>query len=89
MLVCCVVGQMAAMPIVYVILNFTFFVLETIVRHLLFTFVYGMPYSQSSTMQSFALHATPVLGLLQGGFRVQTDWARTRRHVLYGIRPAA
>lgn len=25
-LVCCVVGQMAAMPIVYVILNFTFFV---------------------------------------------------------------
>ena len=65
---------MAAMPIVYVILNFTFFVLETIVRHLLFTFVYGMPYSQSSTMQSFALHATPVLGLLQGGFRVQTDW---------------
>ena len=73
-LVCCVAGQMAAMPIVYVILNFTFFVLETIVRHLLFTFVYGMPYSQSSTMQSFALHATPVLGLLQGGFRVQTDW---------------
>ena len=73
-LVCCVVGQMAAMPIVYVILNFTFFVLETIVLHLLFTFVYGMPYSQSSTMQSFALHATPVLGLLQGGFRVQTDW---------------
>ena len=73
-LVCRVVGQMAAMPIVYVILNFTFFVLETIVRHLLFTFVYGMPYSQSSTMQSFALHATPVLGLLQGGFRVQTDW---------------
>lgn len=73
-LVCCVVGQMAAMPIVYVILNFTFFVLETIVRHLLFTFVYGMPYNQSSTMQSFALHATPVLGLLQGGFRVQTDW---------------
>ena len=64
-LVCCVVGQMAAMPIVYVILNFTFFVLEAIVRHLLFTFVYGMPYSQSSTMQSFALHATPVLGLLQ------------------------
>ena len=74
-LVCCVVGQMAAMPIVYVILNFTFFVLEAIVRHLLFTFVYGMPYSQSSTMQSFALHATPVLGLLQGGFRVATDWA--------------
>ena len=74
-LVCCVAGQMAAMPIVYVILNFTFFVLETIVRHLLFTFVYGMPYSQSSTMQSFALHATPVLGLLQGGFRVATDWA--------------
>lgn len=74
-LVCCVVGQMAAMPIVYVILNFTFFVLEAIVRHLLFTFVYGMPYSQSSTMQSFALHATPVLGLLQGGFRVMTDWA--------------
>ena len=74
-LVCRVVGQMAAMPIVYVILNFTFFVLEAIVRHLLFTFVYGMPYSQSSTMQSFALHATPVLGLLQGGFRVATDWA--------------
>lgn len=74
-LICCVVGQMAAMPIVYVILNFTFFVLEAIVRHLLFTFVYGMPYSQSSTMQSFALHATPVLGLLQGGFRVMTDWA--------------
>lgn len=74
-LICCVVGQMAAMPIVYVILNFTFFVLEAIVRHLLFTFVYGMPYSQSSTMQSFALHATPVLGLLQGGFRVATDWA--------------
>lgn len=74
-LVCYVVGQMAAMPIVYVILNFTFFVLEAIVRHLLFTFVYGMPYSQSSTMQSFALHATPVLGLLQGGFRVATDWA--------------
>ena len=66
---------MAAMPIIYVILNFTFFVLEAIVRHLLFTFVYGMPYSQSSTMQSFALHATPVLGLLQGGFRVATDWA--------------
>ena len=73
-LVCCVVGQMAAMPIVYVILNFTFFVLEAIVRHLLFTFVYGMPYSQSSTMQSFALRATPVLGILQGGFRVRTDW---------------
>ena len=74
-LVCCVVGQMAAMPIIYVILNFTFFVLEAIVRHLLFTFVYGMPYSQSSTMQSFALRATPVLGILQGGFfRVRTDW---------------
>ena len=74
-LVCCVSGQMAAMPIVYLILNFTFYVLETIVRQLLFTFVYGMPYSQSSTMQSFALRATPVLGLMQGGFfRVRTDW---------------
>ena len=73
-LVCCVTGQTAAMPIVYVILNFTVFVLEAIVRHLLFTFVYGMPYSQSSTMQSFALRVTPVLGILQGGFRVQTDW---------------
>ncbi len=74
-LVCCVTGQMAAMPIVYLILNFTFYVLETIVRQLLFTFVYGMPYSQSSTMQSFALRATPVLGLMQGGFfRVRTDW---------------
>ena len=73
-LVCCVVGQMAAMPIVYVILNFTVYVLELIVRQLLFTFVYGMPYSQSSTMQSFALRATPVLGILQGGFRVRTDW---------------
>lgn len=73
-LICCVTGQMAAMPIVYVILNFTFYVLELIVRQLLFTFVYGMPYSQSSTMQSFALRATPVLGLMQGGFRVQTDW---------------
>lgn len=84
-LVCCVVGQMAAMPIVYVILNFTFFVLETIVRHLLFTFVYGMPYSQSSTMQSFALHATPVLGLLQGGFRVATDLAHTTMYD--GLKP--
>ena len=73
-LICCVVGQMAAMPIVYLILNFTFYVLELIVRQLLFTFVYGMPYSQSSTMQSFALRATPVLGILQGGFfRVRTD----------------
>ena len=84
-LVCCVVGQMAAMPIVYVILNFTFFVLEAIVRHLLFTFVYGMPYSQSSTMQSFALHATPVLGLLQGGFRVATDLAHTTMYD--GLKP--
>lgn len=84
-LVCCVVGQMAAMPIVYVILNFMFFVLETIVRHLLFTFVYGMPYSQSSTMQSFALHATPVLGLLQGGFRVATDLAHTTMYD--GLKP--
>ena len=73
-LICCVTGQMAAMPIVYVILNFTFYVLEGIVRQLLFTFVYGMPYSQSSTMQTFALRATPVLGILQGGFRVRTDW---------------
>ena len=73
-LICCVTGQMAAMPIVYVILNFTFYVLEGIVRQLLFTFVYGMPYSQSSTMQSFALRASPVLGLMQGGFRVRTDW---------------
>lgn len=84
-LICCVAGQMAAMPIVYVILNFTFYVLEGVVRQLLFTFVYGMPYSQSSTMQSFALRATPVLGLLQGGFRVATDLAHTTMYD--GLKP--
>ena len=73
-LVCTVVGQMAAMPIVYVILNAAVFVLEAVVRHLMFTFVYGMPYSQTDAAQTFAEKATPLLGLLQGGFRVVTDW---------------
>lgn len=73
-LICMIVGQVAAVPIVYVILNFSVYVLEAIVQHLLFTFVYGLPYSQTDTAQSLAHKATPLLGLLDGGFRVVRDW---------------
>lgn len=73
-LVCMVVGQMAAMPIVYLILNFAVYVLESIVQKLLYTFVYGMPYTQATRMHSLALRATPLLGLLQGGLCIESDW---------------
>lgn len=73
-LVCTVVGQTAAVPIVYVILNFTVYVLEQIVQHLLFTFVYGMPYQQAGAMQSLARKASPLLELMQGGVYVAADW---------------
>ena len=72
-LVCMVVGQMAAMPIVYLILNFAVYVLESIVQQLLYTFVYGMPYTQATRMHELALRATPLLGLLQGGLRIESD----------------
>ncbi len=88
-LVCCVVGQMAAMPIVYVILNFTFFVLEAIVRHLLFTFVYGMPYKpeQHHAVVCAARHAGA--GAAAGRLPRCDGLGRARRYVLHGIRPTA
>ncbi len=74
LLVCMIVGQMAAMPIVYLILNFAVYVLESIVQKLLYTFVYGMPYTQATRMHELALRASPLLGLLQGGLRIESDW---------------
>ena len=71
-LVCMVVGQMAAAPLVYGMLNFAAYVLESIVQHLMQTFVYGMPASQTTAAERAAAYASPVFGLLRGGFRVAT-----------------
>lgn len=73
-LVCMVVGQMAAAPLVYGMLNFAAYVLESIVQHLMQTFVYGMPASQTTAAERAAAYASPVFGLLRGGFRVATEW---------------
>ena len=73
-LVCMVVGQMAAAPLVYGMLNFAAYVLESIVQHLMQTFVYGMPAGQTTAAERAAAYASPVFGLLRGGFRVATEW---------------
>ena len=64
-LVCMVVGQMAAAPLVYGMLNFAAYVLESIVQHLMQTFVYGMPASQTTAAERAAAYASPVFGLLR------------------------
>lgn len=61
-LVCTIVGQMAAAGIVYCILNFAVVLLALIVEHLMETFVYGMP-SGSSTIEGLAILGSPVLGI--------------------------
>lgn len=73
-LVCTVIGQTAAVLIVYTIANFAAYVLASIVRSLLCSFVYGMPSSQTDALARVAIHMSPVLGLLDGGFRVRTDY---------------
>jgi len=44
------VGHLAALPILYAILNFTAIVLESIVKSILSTFVYGLYYNSDSTL---------------------------------------
>lgn len=61
-LVCTIVGQMAAAGIVYCILNFTVVLLAMIVQSLLETFVYGMPDGQAD-IEGLAVLASPVLGI--------------------------
>ena len=72
-LVCTVIGQTAAVLIVYTIANFAAYVLASIVQTLLCSFVYGMPRSQTDALTRIAIRMSPVLGLLDGGFRVKTD----------------
>lgn len=61
-LVCTIVGQMAAAGIVYCILNFTVLLLALIVQNMMETFVYGMP-SGGSTIERIAVLGSPVLGI--------------------------
>ncbi len=49
-LLCNVVAQLAAMPILYIVLNFTAIVLEAIIRALLESFVYGIPTTSSNLL---------------------------------------
>lgn len=74
-LVCTVIGQTAAVLIVYTIANFAAYVLASIVQLLLCAFVYGMPRSQTDALTRIAIRMSPVLGLMDGGFRVKTDYA--------------
>lgn len=74
-LVCSVVGQMAAAAIVYTILNFAVYLLEEIVRTLLESFVYGMPTGEASATL-LAIRATPVLGI-SSYFSVQSIYDET------------
>lgn len=60
-----VVGQMAAMPVVYVILNCAVAVLYAIVTELLQGFVYGMP-DISDSPAIFAMYLSPLAALLTG-----------------------
>jgi ABC-2 type transport system permease protein len=61
--VCCmVIGQIAAMPLLYLVLNFAVYVLDYIVRGLLRTFVYGMP----DGTDRLAMRFSPLVFLLDG-----------------------
>jgi len=61
--VCCmVIGHVAAMPLLYLVLNFTVYVLDYIVRILLKTFVFGMP-DQTGVLAS---KLSPLVYLLSG-----------------------
>lgn len=72
-LVCSVVGQMAAMPLVYVILNFTAYVVEQIVSSLMETFVYGMPDGQTALMNTVANWLTPLVAINRRFYFI-TEW---------------
>lgn len=60
-----IVGQMAAMPLVYCILNLAVYLVYHIVSGLMNTFVYGMPHISSSLDDIFILFS-PVLAIVAG-----------------------
>lgn len=85
-LLCMVIGQMAAMPVVYLILNVAVIVVESIVQSLLQTFVYGMPPSLSGGAEAAAEALSPLYYLLQGGVTVASNHlaaGSTANHLLY------
>lgn len=72
-LVCVIVGQLAAAPIVYLILNFAIYLLTSIISSLLRTFVYGMPDDQAELLTQRSRWASPVIGIWQS-FTVNSLW---------------
>ena len=68
-LLCMIVEQIAAMPVLYVILNFTVYTVWIIVQYLLTTFIYGMP---ETINEGSADLFSPLIHLLNGGLDFTT-----------------
>ena len=66
---CMIVEHIAAMPVLYVILNFTVYGVWMILQYLLVTFVYGMPEAVSEDPADLF---SPLVYLLNGGLAVTT-----------------
>jgi len=78
-LMCMVVGQVAAMPIFYLVFNCAVYVLDKIVHALLEAFVYGMPESGGSVAMRFS----PLICFLEGGVQPRSIYVYNGETAVY------
>lgn len=72
-LLCIVVGNAVAMPLIYIVLNFTVYVVVQIATELLSNFVYGLG-SVSDTVLSLSLILSPILLVFNGNIQLIWGW---------------
>ena len=72
-LLCIIVGNAVAMPLIYIVLNFTVCVVVQISTQLLSNFVYGLG-SVSDTVLSLSLILSPILLVFNGNIQVIWGW---------------
>ena len=72
-LLCIIVGNAVAMPLIYIVLNFTVFVVVQISTELLSNFVYGLG-SVSDSVLSLSLILSPILLVFSGNIQLIWGW---------------
>ena len=72
-LLCIIVGNAVAMPLIYIVLNFTVYVVVQIITELLSNFVYGLG-SVSDTVLSLSLILSPILLVFNGSIQLIWGW---------------
>ena len=78
-LVCMIVGHVAAMPVFYLVFNCAVYVLDEIVHALLEAFVYGMPESGGS----LAMRFSPLICFFEGGIQPRTIYVYNSETAVY------